>query len=477
MRAKERTLVLGLALNQYGALLSLCDDPACLTIADRLEGLGFKLHRMLADQVRSSYHGVRGEIALAQRYRERVELFAVQAGSSWQAELWAPSADILSFRLSGDVVGLGRVANQLRRLSNEVPSLLRHAELAETAYLHVQGDYEAAHMMVDHIAETSMPRSFIGWGPFKAGEIEIVAARGNPEQAEQLGVQVLALYSAEDLKVTPMVVPIVIALALVEAELGDLAGAAERIDAFLAGPANGGGPLVVGSLHEARAKIAIMAADTPTARLHAVRMAACFAPTENPVLIARSERLQRGLDAGTFGSTRTSDTIDLGPPKRSQTVNLLRACEAGKKRFELALQLLIEQTGGGSGCVFGYDQGQLTLLGQRGMPPPDALVHERLRSAITDHLDAAEKTASHDTLRGIDTGARTNLADRSQQRTYILGLQLDGVPRVVGVALVDAGNQRLRDVAGPYLEALAEGLLEPAVMSAGRSSVGPFVQS
>ena len=61
-------------------------------------------------------------------YRRRVELFAVQAGSGWQAELWSPASAILCYMLTEDLVGLRRVIAQLERLAEDVPSLRPHAQ-------------------------------------------------------------------------------------------------------------------------------------------------------------------------------------------------------------------------------------------------------------------------------------------------------------------------------------------------------------
>lgn len=58
-----------------------------LEAARKLEQVGHRVWAMAAGEVRMLYHAWRGESEDAQRYRERVELFAVQGNTTWQADM------------------------------------------------------------------------------------------------------------------------------------------------------------------------------------------------------------------------------------------------------------------------------------------------------------------------------------------------------------------------------------------------------
>ena len=88
--------------------------PRRCGIAEQLDGMGAKLFEMFANQIRANYHGLRGEEELAESYRRQVELFAVQAGSGWQAELWSPASAILYYMLAEDLVGQRNVHRATR---------------------------------------------------------------------------------------------------------------------------------------------------------------------------------------------------------------------------------------------------------------------------------------------------------------------------------------------------------------------------
>ena len=162
-----------------------------------------------------------------------------------------------------------------------------------------------------------------------------------------------------------MVVPLITELALLDAELGDPTAAARRIEDYLAQIGERGGPVTLGTLHEARAQIALLAGDVQGAREHLAYVKGWFLPTENPVLIARCERLQRQVTSGSF-DVSARQTFDAGP----SSIELLRAAMrdgvTAKERAAGVFDLLLKEAGGASGYLFGCDESELVLLCQRG---------------------------------------------------------------------------------------------------------------
>src|SRR5262249_43432261 len=86
----ENVFALYLAGALYARGVSECwrDDSRALECAERLETLKLKLYDMSADQVRMMYYANRGDVVLFNRYRERVEVHAIQRGTAWQVETW-----------------------------------------------------------------------------------------------------------------------------------------------------------------------------------------------------------------------------------------------------------------------------------------------------------------------------------------------------------------------------------------------------
>jgi hypothetical protein len=73
-----------------GALYPYEFGTKTLDVAQRMEALGVRVWAAGADQVRLLHHALRGEAERVQYYRERVELYAVQGNTSWQAEVFWP---------------------------------------------------------------------------------------------------------------------------------------------------------------------------------------------------------------------------------------------------------------------------------------------------------------------------------------------------------------------------------------------------
>jgi hypothetical protein len=312
----SRRMLLSGALYGLGSAEALCEDPRALDRAAELDSMGSLLFEMFANQIRALHHSLRGESELADQYRARVEAYALQAGSSWQAEVWAPSSRILACELVRDLEGAKRVMEELDRLAPEIPSLRRHAALARASYHKLRGDCVASMRYRDQARGDQPPRSFTGWPTMIAGHVLDCARTNQLQRAIDDGRAALGLYAPRELIATSMLTPLHVELALAEAEAGELATARGRIEAALATLGERGGPASRGTLHEAATRIAIVAGDRERAQAHLREVEHCFRPTGNPLLIARCERLKRALARSVQRRTEDDvrDTLDLGPP-------------------------------------------------------------------------------------------------------------------------------------------------------------------
>ena len=54
--------------------------------------LGMKVYEIAAHQVRTEYLTQQGDARSAAEHRARVELYAMQRGTAWQAEIWGTTA-------------------------------------------------------------------------------------------------------------------------------------------------------------------------------------------------------------------------------------------------------------------------------------------------------------------------------------------------------------------------------------------------
>jgi tetratricopeptide (TPR) repeat protein len=337
------------ALYAYGVLECWRDSPVALTIANRLEGFGLKLYQMSADQLRSVYYAHQGNHELFEHYRNRAELHAIQRGSAWQIETWAPGAAVTFYLRTADAMGLKESHEQLARLEKRIPALAVVTQRARGAFLFLRRRYqEALPVMEECLRET--PLSVIGWARAHGGLAGCLNELGQHARAKEVCQLALTRLSQEDLDFPGMNLLPQIELAHAEAGLGNVERAVELLEALLKKHQPNNGPLTLGALHEARARVALRARDRETCERHAREMEKLYLATGISSLVALCDafaREQRRAFAPArlkeeFG-TFDANTFSVGP------TTLERALADGEPTFEgraqRALAALVEELG------------------------------------------------------------------------------------------------------------------------------------
>jgi len=306
-----------------GVFESFRDGRGALHAADQLDRTGLKLYRMIGSEVRMLYHANRGELELARRHREQMQLHAIQIGSASQVELWEPAALILVYATIGDLVEMRRVSEQLQGLARSVPSLARYAELAALAFELTnadRGENHAAdgsgpalannHERVVERARALLaghePRSFIGWAAVSGYLARALNMLGRHGEARSACEATLAHLGPEDRPLVALFLNLEVELAVAEAGLGDFDAARRRLDDLLVYHGSSDNPLTRGRLHEAYARAAASAQEWNTYRHHLEETRSWYRGTGTPALIARLAIIE-ALEPRTSAPPRKSD--------------------------------------------------------------------------------------------------------------------------------------------------------------------------
>ena len=441
-----------------GALEGFMDEPLALKRADELETLGLELYAMVANQVRANYHACRGEAALTAEYERRVETYAVRSGSAWQAEVWAPSSRIIAFSLTENVIGLKRTAEELERLAAEIPSLARHARMARASLKVHRGEHEAAIPLLEELVHGAEPRSYIGWCAIAGILATAYNESGQHQRAERLCHDVLGHLSEADRKVVAMNLRIEIQLALAEAGLGRPGAAGRRLDDLLAKHEPYQGPVTLGSLHRARARVALLEGDQAALQNHHAQMERWFRSTNNPALIAQCERLAPVIRASNPApANQGSDAVTVRTTLKNDPWQLLAECAGPRERAVRALELTLERYAVSSGILFGMRDGVLTVLAsERPAVAPDSVlsaVAERIQRSLDETLATSVGSATEkpDPLTGLSVIVLTVFHDRLDKPRSVGAVvlppfdvpitpELQRFVRGIAAALYDAGD-------------------------------------
>jgi len=324
--------------------------------------------------------------------------------------MWGPESQVvwmsaLAYGLTRDVLGLRRSIADLTRLIEAGFRLTPQLELARGEYLRERGELEASRTALEMALCLAPDDDAQLHMPALSALAETWLALDRPAEAILAATKAIALCDDEAVKDVTWRTRARRALALAEAAQGDTAAAVARLDAALVEALPFGSPTLSGSLHEARAKIALSTGDTESYALHRNATESWFRATKNPALIARVQRLpdpaeRRGMaseggaevtalasPAGRAEALRTLITADVatlaqdGDEARWVSA-VLSGCRGPIERAARSLELLIEASGGAAGYLYLYQGGELHLLAPTyGEEPPELLVNALARIA------------------------------------------------------------------------------------------------
>ncbi|HEX4355361.1 MAG TPA: hypothetical protein VHZ95_20685, partial [Polyangiales bacterium] len=183
-----RILYLAGALYACGVMECWRDTSKALQFAQRLEDFKLKLYELTANQIRMLYYAHQGNFELAERYRERVEVHAIQRGTAWQAETWTFSAMISVHLRTNNAIGMKHCTAQLRRLSAEIPSLHAYLDLSHGVYLLLRGSPEQA---LPYLVNNDEPLASAGWGRALGAHARALNSIGEHNAAREICLRAL----------------------------------------------------------------------------------------------------------------------------------------------------------------------------------------------------------------------------------------------------------------------------------------------
>ena len=307
----------------HGKAQALVTDaaPEALTLADELERRGpfFAPH---AAGVRMSYHLYRGEMHKAVPWRERAESLALRAGTSWSALTMLTIRLVQGCVAIGDVVTLVHVVAELARLAKVTPNIGTIHALAEGHLELLRGRPERALAIYERVLPTERARALPSYPMEAALHAQALSALGRHQEARALCMVLLDEIAASQREGDQNALMPRLCLAQAEAELGNFVRASELVDGCFERAGRFDNPLAMGSVHRARARIALLAGDNASFERHLASTSERFAATENPWLIQQTDALRAdgarlGIGRAGLLQARPTDDLDGGTELQS----------------------------------------------------------------------------------------------------------------------------------------------------------------
>ncbi|HEX6241851.1 MAG TPA: AAA family ATPase, partial [Polyangiales bacterium] len=358
-----------------GVFLVRRDDREGLALADKLEQFS-PLYAMGADHLRSNYWAGRGDLEHAQYWRRRMEIHAIQLGTAWQVETWAP-VDVINVAMRlHDATAMKRAMDELAHVCTKVPSLAVQHRYARIGYLVLSGQYHEALALGAECNEP--PYSHNGWMRTQGTLARAYNALGRHAEARELCLAAMRDADADEFDYVVPNLGMQIELALAEAGLGDFREARRQLQRLTDKHTANECPVTLGSLFEARARVAIMEKDSATAKQHLTRAEELVAPLGVASLTRRIRALAReigrtGHDASTF---QTLAPPGPEPDVGSRTQLNLRARGAITDRVCRSLEILRGLCGAKQICLLLRDESgaRPRLMHTGDTPPPKEVV-------------------------------------------------------------------------------------------------------
>ena len=133
---------------------------------------------------------------------------------------------------------------------------------------------------------------------------------GEHTRARELCLDALADCSEEDLDFVVMTLNVQLELAIAEAALGEHARARKSVERLLERHSDRIGPILLGAIHETCARVALLANDYVSARVHSEAMRSCFASTESATLFELAEQLAEQISNAERSAGSTYPSVE-----------------------------------------------------------------------------------------------------------------------------------------------------------------------
>ncbi len=265
-------------------------DPALDDNLQAMRDVKLRYHELVADTFAVAALRFRGEEREAKALEASLEAVSVQLGS-WSTDVQRVLFSHPGYGLCGDMLGLRRMADALDKLCGQGFDFRARRSLSRGEYHRCRGEWAQAEAMLERAMSEMHDEERLTrvWAETALAEVKL--GQKDPQGAKSLALRVLERAKGGMLRQTSVEVRAERALAQAEAALGDLTGAAERLDHAIERAREAKAPALVGLCHEARAKVAHLAEQPMQFMVHSAEASRWLRPTGNPALIAVAEKL------------------------------------------------------------------------------------------------------------------------------------------------------------------------------------------
>jgi len=446
-------------------------DPRALKVAEWLESArGFDAHVW---QLRMIYYLYVADGVSAERCRQELERLSLTSARD-NLSVTSGSKDVAQVQaLSGDAPALRATLESLEATVKRFPHWRGQLLVYRGEYARLVGDLAQARDALEQALAFAPAGENYSWSKAVVPYIDVLVRLGRVEDAVKIGDH--AVTEAARLGISRVYRrQIEMAACLAWAAAGQEGRAARRLDELLeAAVEEGAQGVTVAVLHEARARVALLAGDAGAFERSRQGFARVFANQDNPALAARYQRLLD--DAYQHDLGELGETIPLNQARSlGRTVAELRERidhAAPGERLGRALELLIKHCDADGGHLFVLRGPRMECVATLGDVVSTGELEDFVQSSLSLESDLSDGVTATDF--GIDDNvARSRWASEA-------GVTYDSVPlppcddgadgAAVGIAILRPRDDELRRPAREFLRALVRVLTDTGDLPNGKS--------
>jgi tetratricopeptide (TPR) repeat protein len=312
------------------------------------------------------HHGFRGDVAAYEHYRRQAELHAIARGTTWQIETWiAGPISVIALQLH-DALSMKSASEQMRRTSEELPSLVVHARHMRGVYLLLRGKHaEAVPFLADCLQ--APPGRRVAWAHCHGVLARAYNRLGEHARAHATCLRVFEHSPREHFEYSNLNLIVQTEHAIAEAGLGRVEQARELLAGLRARHGASQNPLLRGQMFETGLEIALIERDATAARLELLQLELVHRPLSIPSLAQHCEVLAARVARLAGGQAARSQL----PPMAAANANSELWWTTGEpiedeglpQLAERALQLLAQASRASHGALYVVDSNSTLQLG------------------------------------------------------------------------------------------------------------------
>jgi hypothetical protein len=410
--------------------------------------------RVNAWRVRRLLQLSRGNLDEADRCQRRAELLLLQDGTEQAYGGTNVLSELAARTLMDDLLGIQESMKVIDVYAATLPGWRSFIAFGQANCQRLQGDYAGALATLLPALDSAPPGRHPAFGFLAGTHINLLCDLQRHDEAAQRGKRYVELSDREDLSTTGQVVHVATARALTQ--LGQTSEAAGLLDRVIeVARARGQTGVSIGSMYEARARLANHMGERRQFERNAQLCAAEYRKGNSPFLAAKYARLMDAAQPSDPSRVvlpiALRDAVPAPNPEYLTIQSRMLECVDEQDRGRCALTMLLQEIECFNGYLFGVNGGGLNLLSAwpQEDTPPEVLqiwLERYVAIELTRSVGEATQRSGRASEPGDDDEedevlpSRLALADGRRFEPLLLFSPLDGKQVLAAVLVFQIGS-------------------------------------